>query len=121
MNRLRDAGKGRRRSGVLLGVIAGFIGLGCCVYPVVLALFGAASASAAIGLGNLLYGSWGWAFKLAAIGFAVTALVIQRRRRLRCTTDPRSSNRRAAAWLAGRRWRHTASCDLLTKGLSTLA
>jgi hypothetical protein len=28
MNRLRDAGKGRCRSGVLLGVIAGFIGLG---------------------------------------------------------------------------------------------
>ncbi|GAC1482503.1 MAG: hypothetical protein NVS1B16_12630 [Pseudarthrobacter sp.] len=90
-----------RRSSLGMGVLAGFIGLGCCVYPVVLVLIGAASVSAAVGLGEHLYSSWGWAFKSAAVVFAAGAIAIQRRRRQGCPADRRGSGRRAVLWLVG--------------------
>ncbi len=99
----RPVGKptGERRRGAVLGVIAGVIGLGCCVYPVALVLLGLSSATAAVDLGNRLYGHWGWAFKGAAVSFAVLALWVQRRRYAACRTRERPNLFRVAAWLVG--------------------
>lgn len=90
-----------RRRGVLLGLVAGTIGIGCCVAPVVLVLLGLASGAAAVDLGNRLYGDWGWAFRGAAIAFTAVALVVQRRRAAACPADARPDVRRTALWLAG--------------------
>lgn len=68
-----------------LGSIAGLLGVGCCVYPVVLVLFGFASATEAIALGKNLYGRWGWTFKLAGGALAATGIVVHLRRRGECT------------------------------------
>jgi hypothetical protein len=68
-----------------IGTIAGLAAITCCVYPIVLFLVGAASASEAIALGNRLYGTWGWAFKLAGAGFAVAGIVVQLKRRGQCS------------------------------------
>lgn len=76
-----------------LGVIAGLLGIGCCVYPVVLALIGLASATEAIALGNTLYGTWGWAFKLAGGAFAAAGIVLQLRRRGQCSIRGAGRNR----------------------------
>lgn len=68
-----------------IGTFAGMAAITCCIYPIVLFLFGAASAAEAIALGNKLYGQWGWAFKLGGAGFAVAGIVVQLRRRGRCS------------------------------------
>ncbi|GAC1425379.1 MAG: hypothetical protein NVSMB57_16880 [Actinomycetota bacterium] len=68
-----------------IGIFAGIAAISCCVYPIVLLLFGVASASEAIGLGNNLYGRWGWAFKLAGVGFAIAGIVVQLKRRGQCS------------------------------------
>ncbi len=49
----------RPRRSVVLGAIAGLIGIGCCVYPVALVLLGLSSAVAAVDLGNFLFEEWG--------------------------------------------------------------
>lgn len=69
------------RRGLLAGVVAGVIGLGCCVGPAVAALLGLTSATAAIGVAENLYSEWGWAFKAAAAFFALAAIIRARRRR----------------------------------------
>ena len=68
-----------------LGALAGLVGIGCCIYPVVLVLLGISTAAEAIALGNTLYGTWGWVFKIAGGGFAVAAVIVQLRRRGQCT------------------------------------
>lgn len=68
-----------------IGIFAGLAAITCCVYPIVLFLFGAASAAEAIAVGNTLYGQWGWAFKLGGAGLAVVGIVIQLRRRGQCS------------------------------------
>jgi hypothetical protein len=68
-----------------IGTVAGLAAISCCVYPLVLFLVGAASAAEAIALGKKLYGQWGWAFKLGGAGLAVAGVVVQLRRRDRCT------------------------------------
>ena len=90
---------GLRRS-ALLGAIAGLIGIGCCVYPVTLALLGLSSAAAAVALANNLYDEWGWAFKSAGAAFALGALWIQRRRARACPVDARPSLTRTVLWVA---------------------
>lgn len=111
-----------RRPGVTLGVIAGTLGLGCCVYPVVLALLGVSSAAAAVDLGNRLYSEWGWAFKAAAVVFAATAFAVQRRRAKKlCATDGRVDSRTAVIWTVGVGLGTFGLLYLATKGLSTLA
>lgn len=83
-----------------LGAIAGAIGLGCCLYPVVLVLLGLSSASAALDLGNRLFAEWGWAFKLSGVVFAVGALWVQRRRSRTCSADARPGLARSTAVIA---------------------
>lgn len=86
---------------MLLGILAGTVGLGCCVYPVVLVLLGLSTATSATALGYRLYGTWGWAFKLAGLTFAALALLIQWRRSRACPAEVRPGARRNAAWLIG--------------------
>jgi hypothetical protein len=70
------------RSGLVLGSLAGLIGIGCCVGPTALALLGLVSGSVALGLGNTLYSEYGWYFRGAGLVFAaVGAWVVLRRRR----------------------------------------
>lgn len=76
-----------------LGAVAGLLGIGCCIYPVVLALFGLASATEAIALGNTLYGTWGWTFKLVGGALAVAGIVVQLRRRDQCSIRGAKRNR----------------------------
>jgi hypothetical protein len=81
-------------------VIAGLIGIGCCVYPVALVLLGLSSAVAAVDLANVLLDEWGWAFKSAGVVFALAALRIQRRRARACPVDVRPTLTRNAVWIA---------------------
>ena len=97
----RSAVPNERRTGVRFGLITGVIGLACCVTPVVLVLLGVLSAASAVALGEHLYGTWGWAFKLAAAGFAALFLLIQRRRARSCAADRRPDVRRIGLWLGG--------------------
>ncbi len=90
----------RPRRSVVLGAIAGLIGIGCCVYPVTLVLLGLSSAVAAVDIANLLFDEWGWAFKSAGAAFALAALWIQRRRARACPVDARPSLARNALWIA---------------------
>jgi hypothetical protein len=85
----REGARKLGRSG-LLGVVAGVVGLGCCVYPVALVLFGLASATEAVALGNRLFTQWGWAFKLAGVAFAGLAVFLQRRRAVCVVGRPRT-------------------------------
>lgn len=77
------------RRGVLAGVAAGVIALACCVGPAATALVGITSAAVAIDVATDLYGTWGWAFKLAGLAFATAAVVISVRQRRACGTEPR--------------------------------
>lgn len=90
----------RPRRWATLGVIAGLIGIGCCVYPVTLVLLGLSGAAVAVDLANFLFDEWGWAFRLAGAAFAVAALWIQRRRVRACPVDARPSLVRNALWIA---------------------
>jgi len=76
------------RGGIfLLSGLAALIGGLCCVTPVVLVLLGLASLSVAVDLGNVLYGDYRWAFRLAALAFLVMALGVYFRKRGICTLD----------------------------------
>ena len=90
----------RARRSVVLGAIAGLIGIGCCVYPVALVLLGLSSAAGAVDIANFLFDEWGWAFKLAGAALAVAALWIQRRRVRACPVEFRPSLARNALWIA---------------------
>lgn len=111
----------RARSNVMLGVVTGALGLGCCVYPVVLVLVGLSSASGAIILGNRLYSEWGWAFKLAAAGFAGAAIVVQRRRARACGIDRPGGTLKSATIVVGTGLATYAVLYLATRGLASLA
>lgn len=89
----------RPRRSALLGVLAGLIGIGCCVYPTVLVLVGLSSAAAAVDLGNVLFTRWGWAFRSAGVGFALVALWLQRRRARSCSVDAPPNLAKNALWI----------------------
>ena len=95
-----SSGRARRGRNAWLGGAAGAIGLGCCLYPVVLVLLGLSTASAAIDLGNHLYTKWGWAFKLAGVAFAAIAVLVQRRRARSCAVADRPRILRNATVMA---------------------
>ncbi|HEX6230330.1 MAG TPA: hypothetical protein VF029_01290 [Actinomycetota bacterium] len=109
-----------RRSG-LLGVIAGLIGIGCCVYPVVLVLVGLSSAAAAVDLANTLFDEWGWAFRSAGASFAIGALWLQRRRARTCPAARRPSFARNLGWIAGAAVATYAALYAFTTWLGSLA
>jgi len=67
-----------------LGFLAGLIGIGCCVYPVAVFLIGAATATEAVALGNNLFGTWGWAFKLGGAGLGIAGVAYQLSKRGQC-------------------------------------
>jgi hypothetical protein len=77
---------GRPGRGLIAGVIAGVVGIGCCVGPAVAALTGITSAAVAIDAANFLYAQWGWAFKLAGLASAVVAVAVAVRARRRSRT-----------------------------------
>ncbi len=76
------------RKGIfLLSGIAALIGGLCCVTPVVLVLLGLSTLAFANSLGNVLYGEYRWAFRLAALLFLGLALWTYFRKRGICTLD----------------------------------
>lgn len=123
---LRGRGSGpgrppRSRGSAGLGVLAGAIGLGCCVYPVVLVLLGISSATSAVALGTRLFTEWGWAFKLAGGAFAAAALLVQWRKARACSIDRRPRFARNAAWLIGSGLATYGVLYVVTTGLGFLA
>jgi hypothetical protein len=73
------------RPGLVVGSLAGLIGIGCCAGPTVLALLGLTSASFAISLGNTLYSEYGWYFRGAALLFAAIGVRVILRGRRSCS------------------------------------
>lgn len=84
----RSRNKHPARGATLAGLGAGVVALGCCVGPAVAVLFGLMSATVAVDLATNLYTEWGWAFKIAGLGFATAAVVAARKRSV-CSTKPR--------------------------------
>jgi hypothetical protein len=62
------------KSGLKLGLLAGLVGISCCVSPVVMVVLGLASVSFAISLGNTLYYGYGWYFRGAALILAAVGV-----------------------------------------------
>lgn len=73
------------RPGLTYGVLAGLLGIGCCIGPTMLALVGALSVAAAIDLGQVLYTAYGWYFRGAALLFATVMAVRALRARHACS------------------------------------
>lgn len=73
-----------RQRGIVGGVIAGFVGLGCCVGPAIAASVGVMSATAALDAANHLYNEWGSLFKALGLTAAGVAVVLTLRRRKVC-------------------------------------
>jgi hypothetical protein len=64
-----------------IGIVAGIVGMLCCVGPTVLALVGVISAAAAADLANGLYGDYAWYFRSAGllVGAGLVAHVLRKR------------------------------------------
>lgn len=73
------------RSGLRLGLLAGLVGISCCVGPTALALLGLATVSFALSLANTLYNEYGWYFRGVAIVLAAAGIVRLLRARKACT------------------------------------
>ncbi len=73
------------KTGLKLGLMAGLVGISCCVSPVVMVLLGLASVSFAISLGNTLYYGYGWYFRGAALVLAVMGVIAILRGRNACS------------------------------------
>jgi hypothetical protein len=86
------------RSGLMLGSLAGLIGISCCVAPTILALLGLISASVAIGLGNMLSSDYGWYFRGASLVFAAIGVGGLLRRRQSCSPAGARAQWRLLAW-----------------------
>lgn len=84
----REGGHGR---GIAAGLLAGVVGIGCCVGPAVAALVGVTSAAVAIDVANDLYSTWGWAFKILGGISAAGAILLARRRVRTCNIGGRTS------------------------------
>lgn len=73
------------KPGLKLGLLAGLVGISCCVSPAVMVLLGLASASYAISLGKTLYYGYGWYFRGAALVLAALGVIGILRGRRACT------------------------------------
>jgi len=78
---------GDRKGIFLISGFAALIGGLCCMTPVVLVLLGLSTLAFANSLGNVLYGDYRWAFRIAALVFLALTLVVYFRRRGICTLD----------------------------------
>ena len=63
------------RAGLKVGLLAGLVGISCCVSPVVMVLLRLASVSFAITLGDTLYYQYGWYFRGAALALAAAGVI----------------------------------------------
>jgi len=79
------------RAGLKIGLLAGLVGISCCVSPVVMVLLGLASVSFAISLGNTLYYQYGWYFRAAALALATAGVIGILRGRNACTLRGRNA------------------------------
>ncbi len=68
-----------------IGVSAGAAAILCCLSPVVLFLFGLATATEAIALGNRLYFGYTWYFRAGGGVIAIVATLLYLRRRRSCS------------------------------------
>lgn len=74
--------------------IAGFIATLCCLSPIVLVLFGLSTASFAIGLGDVLFKQYWWAFVLLGILSLIFSIVFYFRKQYGvCTLDEAKKHR----------------------------
>ena len=73
------------KKGILFGIASGFVGITCCVSPVVLVLLGIATAAEAVTLGDTLYYEYGWFFRTAGLIVAAIAVVLFLRGRNQCS------------------------------------
>jgi peptidoglycan/LPS O-acetylase OafA/YrhL len=80
----------------------GFVGLGCCVGPAIAALVGVISATVAVDLATDLYKDWGWAFKLVAACLGIVAVLVAKRKAVKCSiAQPRIGRLIATLVLTG--------------------
>jgi hypothetical protein len=68
-----------------IGLVAGLVGIMCCVGPTVLALVGLISGATAFSLATDLYDGWAWAFRLAGLAVAAGLVWWSLRRRNACS------------------------------------
>jgi hypothetical protein len=68
-----------------IGVLAGTIGILCCVGPTVLAALGIVSAATASTWGNDLYDGYAWWFRLAGLALLIALVTWSLRRRRACS------------------------------------
>ena len=59
----------------------------CCLTPVILVVFGLATASFAASLADTLYGTYRWVFRLIGLGLLGVSLLIYFRQKGVCTLD----------------------------------
>jgi len=82
--------------------VAAFIGGLCCFTPVVVVLLGIGSVSYAVGLTDLLYYEYRWAFQLAGLSFLLGALAVHLYTNEGvCSLDEAVRRRRKILYLAG--------------------
>lgn len=68
---------GSKRFGIGLGLLSGFVGMLCCVTPVVLVLFGMATATAAVSLATRWYAEYAWYLRGAAALLAIAGIMLR--------------------------------------------
>lgn len=61
--------------GILVGALAGLVGIACCVTPTALVLLGLSTVSFAISFGNTLYYQYGWYFRLAGLSVGAIGVI----------------------------------------------
>ena len=85
---MRTSGANGDRKGIFfISGLAALVGGLCCLTPVVLVLLGLSTVAFANSVGNVLYGEYRWAFRLAALVFLALTLWVYFRRRGICTLD----------------------------------
>jgi hypothetical protein len=84
-----SASRAERRGGrgLLAGIAAGIVALGCCVGPAVATLIGITSGAFALDLATDLYAQWGWAFKIGGAAVGALAVARARSRARACTVE----------------------------------
>ena len=74
-----------QRFGIGLGLFSGFVGMLCCVTPVVLVLFGLTTATAAVSLATRWYAEYAWYLRGVAALLAAAGIMLHLRKRNACS------------------------------------